>query len=265
MKPDETYSSRPALAPARYLQRAGRWDEALTVLQDDDPLAAQLRADILTDRYQWRLGDRTEAVAAIDAIRDDNPELARLLTAQLEYWVQLFHRNRPDSDDLADLPTLVDDPVEEFAQLAKAITDPGLQDWVLFWYAVSSENVRDDLDTARPLYAEVLTRATARGELLLASYASRHSGGVALFDDGDVERGLDLLRLSVLQRATVGARPQLAAAQALLAMALDDVAAAEPGTTPTPEEGTVSSSESDLLRDLVEHTARELDLTWLKR
>lgn len=261
MKPDETYRSRPALASARYLQRAGHWDEALAVL-GADPLAAQLRAEILTDRHQWRLDDRTEALEAIDAIRTENPELARLLTAQLDYWVRLFQRRAGSS--LAGLPALVEDPVEEFQQVVKAATDPGMRDWAMFWFAVSSENLREDTATARPLYAEVLARATERGELLLASYASRHSGGVTLFDDGDVDKGLDLLRLSVHQRATVGARPQLAAAQTLLAMALDDVAATEPGTTPKPESGKVSSPETDLLRSLVAHSAQELGLTWLK-
>jgi hypothetical protein len=221
-----------------------------------DPLAAQLRADILTDRHQWRLDDRTEALEAIDAIRTENPDLARLLTAQLDYWVRLFKRD--------DLPALVEDPVEEFQQVVKAATDPGLRDWATFWFAVSTENLRADTGTARPLYADVLARATERGELLLASYASRHCGGVTLFDDGEVDKGLELLRLSVYQRATVGARPQLAAAQTLLAMALDDVAATEPGTTPKPESGKVSSPETDLLRSLVAHSAQELGLTWLK-
>jgi hypothetical protein len=260
MKPDEAYSSDPELATARHLQRAGRWDEALAVLTGDSPAARDLRAEILTDRHQWRLDDRTEALAAI---RDASPLLARLLTAQLEYFQHLFRRNTADADPTA-LPQLVDDPVEEFRAVADEAGDPGLRDWVLFWYAVSSENVRDDLATAGPIYCDVLARATERGELLLASYASRHQGALVLYEQGDTDKGVELLRLSLHQRATVGARPQTAAAQAQLAMALDDVAATEPGATPKPNSGSVAGPESVLLRNLIAHTADELDLTWLK-
>ena len=274
MRPDEAYRDRPGLAPARHLQRAGRWDEALPLLDGArDPAALGLRADILCDRHQWRLDDRSEALDAIDAVRDTDGPLAMLLTAQLEYWVRLFRRNvmagADVTADLGDQPTLVEDPVEQFrlaGESAAAAGDQGLRDWAMFWYAVSSENVRDDLPTARPVYAEVFARATERGELLLASYASRHLGGVALYDDGDREKGLELLKLSMYQRATVGARPHLAAAQAMYAMGLDDAAASEPGATPKPGSGDhgTAGPESTLLRTLVKHTANDLDLTWLK-
>jgi hypothetical protein len=269
MRPDEAYRDRPVLASARHLQRAGRWDLALDLIADspDAYNAADLRADILCDRHQWRLDDRTEAIAAIDAIRGTNRSLAMLLTAQIEYWAHLFRKNvmagaNVDADP-GEPPGLVADPVEEFHRVTKETDDEGLRDWATFWYAVSSENVRDDLATARPLYAEVYERATARGELLLASYASRHLGGVALFDDGEVAEGLELMKLSMYQRATAGARPHLAAAQSLYAMALDAAAAAEPGTTPKPGAGE-PGPESTLLRSLVAHSAAELDLTWLK-
>jgi hypothetical protein len=265
MRPDEAYRDYPALALARHLQRAGRWDLALDLLAGAGD-AADLRADILCDRHQWRLDDRTEAVAAIDAIRETNRPLATLLSAQLEYWAHLFRKNvmaGADVDaDLGDPPGLVADPVEEFHRVTKEADDVGLRDWAAFWYAVSSENLRDDLATAKPVYAEVYDQATGRGELLLASYASRHLGGVALYDDGEVGKGLDLLKLSMYQRATVGARPHLAAAQAMYAMALDDAAA---GTTPKPNSAPAGASpDSGLLRELVAHTAAELDLTWLK-
>ena len=48
----------------------------------------------------------------------------------------------------------------------------------------------------------------------------------------------------------------------MYAMALDDAAA---GATPKPNSGPAGASpDSALLRDLVAHTAAELDLTWLK-
>src|SRR5262245_56795630 len=156
MRPDEAYRGRPVLASARRLQRAGHWDLGLDLLADGDD-AADLRADILCDRHQWRLDDRTEAIAAIDAIRGTNHQLAMLLTAQIEYWAHLFRKNVMAGANvdagLGEPPGLVADPVEEFHRVAKDTDDDGLRDWATFWYAVSSENVRDDLATARPLYA----------------------------------------------------------------------------------------------------------------
>lgn len=263
MRLDEAYLDRPELAVVRHLQRAGRWDEALALLpRTGSPDVAVLRADVLADRHQWRLDDPAEALAAVAAIRDSHPAVAMLLDAQLEYWAFLFHKNTDGVYD--DLPGRVADPVEQFHRVWKDVDDEGLRDWAGFWYAVSTENMRDDHATAAPVYAEVYDGATRRGELLLASYATRHLGGLALFVDGDAARGLELLRLSMYQRATVGARPQLTAAQAMYAMALDDVAAAEPGAAPKPGAGKPGvSPESGLLRDLVAHTAAELDLTWL--
>jgi hypothetical protein len=269
MTPDEAYPDHPGLARVRHLQRAGRWNDALDLLSGaDDPAAVELRADVLTDRHQWRVDDRTEALAAIDAVRPGNEPLATLLTAQIEYWLRLFERRAPD--DLAaerrDLPTLTEDPVEDFLLAAKAFGDAPMHDWAMFWYAVGSENVRDDVATARPVYDEVVARATERGELLLASYGNRHLGFVAVYLDGDREAGLDLLRLSAQQRAAVAARPHVAAAQSALAMALDDIAAADPGAKPEPTAGAPGTAgpESTYLRALVNHTAAALDLTWLK-
>jgi hypothetical protein len=268
MRPDETYREYPLLASARQLQRAGRWDQALDVLAAaDDPAARDLSADLLADRHSWRLDDRTEALAAIEAVRAGNEPLAILLTAQVDYTARLFRLNAPPdtAGPLRDAPDLVADPVEDFLLAAKAADDTGLRDWALFWYAVSTENVRDDTGTARPVYAEVAARATERDEPLLASYANRHLGALALYEDGDRETGLELLRRSVHERAAVGARPQIAAQQSLLAMALDDIAAAGSGTTPTPGAGAPGATpESAALRALVRRTAHELDLTWLK-
>lgn len=263
MRPDEAYLDRPELAPARHLQRAGRWDEALALITGDGPDALALRADILADRHQWRLDDPAEALAAVSAIGASHPDDAMMLDAQLEYWAFLFHKNT--DGDYNDLPGRVADPVEQFHRVWKDTADEGLRDWAGFWYAVSTENMRDDHATAAPVYAEVLRGASERGELLLASYATRHLGGLALFVDGSTAQGLELLRLSMYQRATVGARPQLAAAQAMYAMALDDVAAAPDGSVPVPGGGEAGASpDSGLLRELVAHTAAELDLTWLK-
>jgi hypothetical protein len=260
MRPDETYRDRPDLAPARLLQRAGRWDDAVAALTVTDHVAADLKAEILTDRHSWRHDDRTEALDAIGAASEP---LATFLTAQVDYTARLARLN--GSGALSGLPELVDDPVEDFLQAAKASTDEGLRDWALFWYAVSTENVRDDTATARPVYAEVAVRATERDEPLLASYANRHLGALLLYEDGETAAGLDLIRLSLHQRSATGARAQIAAQQSLLAMALDDLAAT-PHQTPTPASGAPNATpESRALRALVNRTAHELELAWLKQ
>lgn len=260
MRPDETYRDRSDLAPARLLQHAGRWDDALTTLGASDQVSLDLRADILVDRHSWQHDDRTEALHAIAAASEP---LSTFLIAQVDYTTRLARVN--GTSTLAGLPDLVNDPIEDFLRAAKATPDNGFGDWALFWYAVSTENLRDDTATARPVYAEVATRATARDEPVLASYANRHLGALLLYEDGDTAAGLDLIRLSLHQRAATGARAQVAAQQSLLAMALDDLAATPPGTTPAPATGTPNATEeSRALRTLVSRTAHELDLAWLK-
>ncbi|WP_412542379.1 hypothetical protein R8Z50_07710 [Longispora sp. K20-0274] len=238
---DEAYLSRPELAVARHLQRAGRWDLALAHLSAlpapataagttdqpgaSDPLRAALTAEIAVDRFLWQLGDHTPALAAI-AVLGDTP-LATLLTGQLAYWGRLFS---------LDLPGLDADPVETFAHVLDA---PELGGWPIFWHAVATDNLRGDSEAATAGYRKVRQWARDNGDVLLESYASRH---LATGDDT-----VPLFRLSVQQRAAAGARPQLAAAQNTLADALGD----------TPEAAE--------LRALVAYTAEELGISWLRR
>ncbi|GIG59524.1 hypothetical protein Lfu02_38960 [Longispora fulva] len=240
---DEAYMSRPDLAVARHLQRAGQWDLALAHLSatpapatsstpatargagPGDPLLAALAAEITVDRFLWQLGDVTPALTAIAALGDT--PLAALLTGQLTYWGTLFS---------LDLPGLDADPVKTFGGVLDA---PELGGWPLFWHAVSTENLRGDTPTATAGYEKVRQWARDTGDVLLESYASRH---LATGDDT-----VPLFRLSVQQRAAAGARPQLAAAQSTLADALGD----------TPEAAE--------LRALVAYTADELGISWLRR
>ncbi|MGY0233031.1 hypothetical protein [Longispora urticae] len=244
---DEAYLSRPELAVARHLQRAGQWNLALdhlgTTLPDGhaegpaaqgaaptthaapDPVRAALIAEITVDRFLWQLGDVAPALAAIAALGDT--PLATLLTGQVTYWGRLFS---------LDLPGLDADPVDLFATVLDA---PELGGWPIFWHAVSTENLRGDTPTATVGYEKVRQWARDTGDVLLESYATRH---LATGEDT-----VPLFRLSVQQRAAAGARPQLAAAQNTLADVLGD----------TPEAAE--------LRTLVAHTAEELGISWLRR
>jgi hypothetical protein len=233
MRSDRTYYAEPALAQARRLQRAGDWDGALSLLPRSAP-AAVLRAEILVDRHTWSLDPLDETLAAIRAIADDEPDVAALLIATLEYWRQKFK-----CDDAVRGP----DPVAEFARLDSpdARLAPG---WATFWHGVTLDHLARDSEGAQAHYRRALGVALDEEDLLLESYVVRHQGFYLLKQDRDA--GITLLRRSLYLRAGCGARPHVAAAQAGLADAL--------GVGP----------ESVLLNRLVANTARELNLVWLK-
>jgi hypothetical protein len=215
---------------ARSLQLAGRWELALRHAPEGRAGAA-LRAEIVTDRHLWRLDPVDEAVAAVGEITQDRPDLAAYLSAQLEYLRRLLARG-----DQA----LAGDPVDTFANL-----DGGpLHGWAEFWHAVALENLRGDTAGAAAGYARARSFAEADGDLLLESYAVRHLAGLAL-EEGDPGRAIPLARRSLHLRAACGARPHVAAAQAMLADALGE------------------SAEAAELRAIVAVTATELGLTWL--
>jgi hypothetical protein len=231
---DATYFAVSGLVPARRLQRAGQWDAALAVLPQSGSRALLLRADILTDRHAWRVDQPDEALAAVAAIRDPYPEAAEFMTAQLEYWRRLM---RPDA------PQIAGDPTATFADLAD---DERFGGWTRFWYAVSLELLHQDTAGAGARYKEALTAATARGDLLLESYAVRHLGSHA-WEAGDTGQGIALFERSYDLRAACGARPHTAAAAAALAGVLGE------------------GERSTRLLSLVAATAAELNLTWLKK
>lgn len=216
--PDVTYFSDPALAPVRHLQRAGQWDLALSLLGDKN---ADLRAEIVTERFMWQLVPVD--FADIDAA---SPELAKLLTAQISYWHKLFElEGGPEN-------------VDEAAVFAAA---PG--GWAAFWHAVVQDNVHKNEELARAEYARA--HELEPNNRFLESYVVRHQGFHLL--EIDRPKALALMRRSLQLRAALGARPQLAAAQQVLAQFLpeDDPEAIE-------------------LRQIVAETAEELKIAWLR-
>jgi hypothetical protein len=226
---DTTYIVAPETNPARLLSRAGHWDQALALLPAE---AAALRAQILTERFWWRLDEAAEAEAAVAALATQDPVLARFCDAQLAYTRIVFEVGTRPSD--------ADRARDGFTSAA---ADEGLAGWGSFWLGVLADNVDSAPASAAAAYTRAMTWARQHEDLMLESYAARHLGDHAL-QAGDTS-GLDLLRWSYCLRAALGARPQTAAAALTLSAVLP------PG------------AEADQLRQAAAVIARELQLTWL--
>ncbi len=143
---------------------------------------------------------------------------------------------------LAPLPEDLQWAREDFTA---ATADARLTGWAAFWLGVLADNIDKDPDAAALAYRHALEQAREQGDALLESYAVRHIGAHLL--EQDREQGISQLRLSYHLRASLGARPQTAAAALTLAGELP------PGT------------EAEQLRDAAGLTACELGLTWLLR
>ena len=163
---------------ARVLQRSGYWDHALAVLPTE---ATILRAQILTDRFWWRLDDPAEAEAEVAALFPQDRVFARFYDAQLAYTRVLFEVNpRPDDTERAR------------DGFAAAAGDARLAGWGAFWPGVLADNVDHAPERAVAAYTHALTWARRHEDWMLESYAVRHLGDHAL-QDGD-SSGLKLLR-----------------------------------------------------------------------
>jgi hypothetical protein len=237
---DAPYMTRPRLAAARQLQRAGRWDLALQVLaaEPPDPAAAALRADILVDRHLWRLDRAAEAQQAVSELANDHSSspLAAFLDAQLRYTRALFGTQfalDPDPDD----PLLAEQAFQQ------AAVDEPLRGWATFWLGVLADNLHHDQASAADRYAQALQLADSDHDQLLISYVVRHQGFHLL--GSNHQQAVARLRRSLYLRAALGARPHVAAALATLADALP------------------AGTERDLLRDTATRLAGDLGLCWL--
>lgn len=229
MDTNTAYIVNPAEDSARALKRAGLWDLALEL---PGTVSTALRAEILTDRFWWRLEESATAEAAVAALLEEDPLLGGFYDAQLAYTRTVFGiDSRPE------------DPQRARAGCAAATGDERLAGWASFWLGAVAEHVDHSPQRATGHFNRALDVALDDKDPMLESYAIRHLGGQAL-DNGDAT-GLDLLRRSYHLRAALGARPQTAAAAATLAASLP------PG------------GEADQLKKIAAETARELRLTWL--
>lgn len=229
MDTNTAYIVNPAGDSARALTRAGLWDLALEL---PGTVSTALRAEILTDRFWWRLEESAATEAAVAALLEEDPLLGGFYDAQLAYTRTLFGiDSRPE------------DPQRARAGFAAAAGDEQLTGWARFWLGVLAEHVDHSPQQATGHFNQALGQAVDDNDPMLESYAIRHLGGQAL-DNGDTA-GLDLLRKSYHLRAALGARPQTAAAAATLAASLPP------------------SREAGQLKKIAAETAHELRLTWL--
>jgi hypothetical protein len=229
MESDTPYIVNPAGDSARALARAGLWDLAL---QLPGGVSTALRAEILTDRFWWRLEESATTEAAVAQVLEEDPLLGGFYNAQLAY-----------TRTLCGIDARPEDPQRARVGFAAAAGDERLAGWASFWLGVLAEHVDHRPHQATGHFTRALGQARDDTDPMLESYAIRHLGSQAL-DNGDTT-GLDLLRTSYHLRAALGARPQTAAAAATLAASLP------PG------------GEAGQLKKIAAQTARELRLTWL--
>ncbi|NUR46552.1 MAG: hypothetical protein HOV71_00320 [Hamadaea sp.] len=204
------------------LWRLGHFEQALD-LAAERAATPEIRAELLIDRFFWQGEDHDAAQSAVDAL-DPASTAGRYLAARHAYSRLLFqHEVRPD-----------DQAVVQMGYEAAA-ADPQLAGWGEFHLGVFSDNVLEDPVAAKTHY----DRAAKDDDPLLQSYVVRH------LSVHEPERALDHLRHSLYLRATLGYRPQTAAAMVALADALPE------------------GDERQHLRAAALVTAQELQLSWL--
>jgi hypothetical protein len=125
MNMNTTCIVNPAEDSARALTRAGLWDLALELL---GTVSTALRAEILTDRFWWRLEGSATTEAAVAALLEEDPLLGGFYDAQLAYTRTLFGiGSRPE------------DPQRARVGFAGATEDERLTGWASFWLRASQQ------------------------------------------------------------------------------------------------------------------------------
>ncbi|TDD33568.1 hypothetical protein E1287_19220 [Actinomadura sp. KC06] len=220
---------------ARRLFVLGDWDHAAALLAEEQGTEAlELKAEILYERFLFRV-DGIEAAADAIAALDPESLQARLLTARLAYTRLLFQ-----------LDPLQGDYETAEAGYRFAAADPTTHGWAQFHWGALLDNVREDSAAAKAHYAKALQAAHQEGDLILESIVLRHLAWHVI-NDGDRDEGLRMLRRSLHLRSAAGIRPQIAAAQLLLAGELPE---------DDPERATLIETARNL--------ADELGLSWVR-
>ncbi|SNT32704.1 hypothetical protein SAMN05216276_103480 [Streptosporangium subroseum] len=229
---NDAYTS---LGAARRLHALGDWDHAAALLAEEQSTEAlELKAEILYERFLFRVDGIEAAAEAIAALDPESPQ-ARLLTARLAYTRLLFQLD-PLPEDY--------ETAEEGYRFAAA--DPKTHGWGEFHWGALLDNVREDSAAAKAHYTKALQASHQEGDLILESIVLRHSAWHVI-NDGDREEGLRMLRRSLHLRSAAGMRPQIAAAQLLLAGELPE---------DDPERATLIETARSL--------ADELGLSWVR-
>ncbi|RMI45150.1 hypothetical protein EBO15_11105 [Actinomadura harenae] len=229
---NDTYT---VLDLARRLQVLGDWDHAAALLAAEEGAEAlELRAEVLYERFLFQL-DGMEAAAEAIAALDPESVQARLLAARLAYTRVMFK-----------LDPLPDDYATAEAGYRFASADPKTHGWAEFHWGALLDNIREDGAAAKVHYDKALQASFQEGDLILESIVLRHVAW-RVIEAGDPEEGIRMLRRSLHLRAAVGMRPQIAAAQLLLAAELPE---------DDPERAT--------LIEAARHAAEDLNLTWVR-
>ena len=223
------------LDAARRLHLLGDWDHAAALLAGDTtPESLALTAEIHYEKLLFQLDGIDAAADATAALDPQSPD-ALLLTARLAYARLVFQLDpRPDDYETA----------ATGYRLASA--HPTTHGWSEFHWGALLDNVADDSAAARDHYAEAMRAANDEHDLLLDAMVLRHLAG-HVADDGDHAEALRMLRRSLALRAAAGKRPQVAAAQLLLA---GELAADDP--------------ERASLVEAARSVADELNLSWVR-
>ncbi|WP_026411076.1 hypothetical protein [Actinomadura oligospora] len=205
MTVNDTYTM---LDTARRLHVLGDWDHAAALLDAEESAEAlELKAEILYERFLFRL-DGIEAAADAIAALDPESTQGRLLAARLAYTRLLFQ-----------LDPLPGDYETAEAGYRFASADPKAHGWAEFHWGALVDNVREDGVAAKAHYARALEASQREGDPILESIVLRHLAWHVI-EGGDREEGVRMLRRSLHLRSAVGLRPQIAAAQLLLAAEL---------------------------------------------
>ena len=204
---NDTYTTLDA---ARRLHVLGDWDHAAALLADDESTEAlELKAEILYERFLFRVDGIEAATEAVAALAPESPP-TRLLAGRLAYSRLLFQ-----------LDPLPEDYETAEAGYRFAAADPKTHGWAEFHWGALLDNVREDGAAAKVHYAKALQAAHQEGDLILESIVLRHLAW-RVIDNGDRDEGLRMLRRSLHLRSAAGRRPQVAAAQLLLAAELPE-------------------------------------------
>lgn len=232
MNDNDTYTTLDA---ARRLHVLGDWDHAAALLAEEHSTEArELRAEILYERFLFRVDGIEAAADAIAALDPESPQ-ARLLAARLAYTRLIFQADPlPDDYETAE------------AGYRFAAADPKTHGWAEFHWAALIDNVREDGAAAKAHYTKALQAAHQEGDLILESIVLRHLAW-RVIEGGNRDEGLRMLRRSLHLRSAVGLRPQIAAAQLLLAAELPE---------DDPERAT--------LVETARHIADDLGLSWVQ-
>ncbi|MCQ0007729.1 methyltransferase domain-containing protein [Actinomadura madurae] len=224
MSANDTYT---VLDTARRLHMLGDWDHAAALLAGERSTEAlELRAEILYERFLFRLDGIDAAAGAIAALDPESPR-ARLLAARLAYTRLVFK-----------LDPLPEDYETAESGYRSASADPATHGWAEFHWGALLDNVRDDGDAAKAHYTEALQAAHREGDPILESIVLRHLAW-RVIEDGDRDEGLRILRRSLHLRSAAACvrrspRPSSCSPPSCPAMILSaPLSSRPPGPPPT--------------------------------